>query len=116
MTKKKIQAQYDALRAEKQALEDKIRDLVFNILNQLPRKCVSFVDNHAYCYVEGYENWIEVPVYGARIKDGSIELSLEIDYDMNKDKDVPSWAEADVRAENDNYTDINWLTILYSLT
>ena len=116
MDKEKINALYESLRAEKNALEGKIRDAVFDILNQLPNKTASFIDNHAYCYVEGEENFIEVPVFGIRINKKTIELSFAADYDEDTDKDVPSWSNYDIRTECDNYTDINWLSILYNLT
>lgn len=116
MKKSERQALYDALLAEQSALNGKIRNAVFSILNQIPHKSVSFVDNNAYSYVEGHEDFIEVPVFGARIRNGVIELSLEAVYDEDKDKDVPSWDEDCTRAEHDHYTVINWLSILNGLT
>lgn len=118
-SKKDIPAIYKQLREHQNALDSDIQKTVHDILEGIPGKTVSLIQSHAYAYVEGDDHWFETPVVGVRINDkGYLEVSLESTFEDTPDEEineVPDWNEDYVRDDQDNYSDINWLSVLNSL-
>ena len=77
MRKEDIVARLEELTARKRAIDEEARTLVREFLEDRGPDGVSFTDNPAYALVEGCDCWFEDHVYGVRLRDGMLEVSLE---------------------------------------
>ena len=114
MRKEDIVARLEELTARKRAIDEEARTRVREFLEDRGPDGVSFTDNPAYALVEGCDCWFEDHVYGVRLRDGTLEVSLETACGEGG-QDVPDWGEDSRRTEYDHYSSINWLSILDSL-
>lgn len=110
-----IKKAYERLREQQKQLDETVKETIKSIISKLPDKTLSLCASHAYSYVEATDNWIEVPVYGVRLKDDVLEVSLETNLD-DADQQIPDWSEDYVFDDYDHYSTINWLSVLNSIT
>lgn len=105
-----INETFTRLNNEQKRISREAKEAVTGFLKDLQSQSLSLTSNQAYALIEGFEGYIEVPVYGVRLHDGALEVSTDTDNEGN-----PSWKEETTRNDyNDNCT-INWLSVLDSI-
>ena len=95
-------------------LEEEAKQFVRQILKETGADGISLVGSPAYTLVEGCDYWFEDSIYGIRLREDTIEITLDTNCD-DAGNDIPDWDENNCRTEFDHYTDINWLSVLDSI-
>lgn len=114
MKKEDLKKKYTALDERQKAVKQEAADIVRDLLKERGPEGISLVNNPAYILVEGCDYWLEDSIYGVRLRNDAIEVSL--DTLCNEEmEDIPDWNESSCRTEFDHYSDINWLSLLDSI-
>lgn len=110
-----IKAACERLEEQKRQLDENIKRTIRAIVDEIPGRTISLTDCHAYACVEGAEHWMEVSVYGVRLRNRNLEVSLEYHIDDNGGK-TACWDEHYTADDHDRHCSINWLSVLNSLS
>lgn len=104
----------DGYRDEKDSLNARIKATLTEIVGKAPSKTISLTGWPASALCEGTEAWFEVPVFGVRLNGGRLEITVE--HRGSGDSEVPDWNKDSVFDGGSHYADIDWLSVLDSVT
>lgn len=92
------------------------KELIREFLEGCPGRSVSLVGCCAHAQVDGLdaEGMTECCVYGVRIHDGALQVSLDTRW-VEDGPDEPDWDEGNTIDDFHKYSVINWLSVLESV-
>ena len=102
---------FNRLNEEQKRINSEAREAIITLLRTLPERKISLVGNCAYSLIEGCDNWLEAPIYGVQLQEDTLSFSTDT-FLTEELEDIPSWDKDDIVSENNDYINVNWLSLL----